>query len=62
MPKPIKVLVLPNYECSIYGFSIVTKKRNKFFVGNDFKNWNECPEYLIEQFSNAWNETHGKKA
>ena len=61
MPKPIKVLCLSTLESSIYGFSIVTKKRNKFFVGNDFKNWIDCPEYLIEQFSNAWNETHGKK-
>lgn len=61
MSKPIKVLVLPNYESQIYGFQIVTKKRNKILVGNDFKNWNECPEYLIEQFSKDWEETHGKK-
>jgi hypothetical protein len=62
MPKKIKFLSLSTLECSIHGFCFVTKKRNQFFVGNDLNSWQNCPEYLIEQFSNAWNETHGKKA
>jgi hypothetical protein len=62
MSKKIKFLSLSALECSIHGFCFVTKKRNQFFVGNDLNSWQNCPEYLIEQFSKEWEETHGKKA
>ncbi len=56
MPRPFRIVVLPNLDAIIRGYSIIRKKKNQFFVGSDLNNLIECPKDQIEYVKKVWNE------
>jgi len=55
MPK-MKIVVLPNLDSILYGYSIIHKKKNQFFIGSHLNSLSQCPENMIEQVKKQWEE------
>lgn len=58
MPK-MKIVVLPNLDSILYGYSIIHKKKNQFFIGSHLNNLSQCSENMIEQVKKQWEESYG---
>jgi len=58
MPK-MKIVVLPNLDSILYGYSIIHKKKNQFFIGSHLNSLSQCPENMIEQVKKQWEESYG---
>lgn len=55
----MKIVVLPNLESILYGYSIIHKKKNQFFIGSHLNSLSQCPENMIEQVKKQWEESYG---
>ena len=55
MPK-MKIVVLPNLESILYGYSIIHKKKNQFFIGSHLNSLSQCPEKMLEQVKKQWED------
>ena len=58
MPK-MKIVVLPNLDSILYGYSIIHKKKNQFFIGSHLNSLSQCPENMIERVKKQWEESYG---
>jgi len=47
---------LSNLDSILYGYSIIHKKKNQFFIGSHLNNLSQCPENMIEQVKKQWEE------
>lgn len=52
----MKIVVLPNLDSILYGYSIIHKKKNQFFIGSHLNSLLQCPENMIEQVKKQWEE------
>lgn len=55
----MKIVILPNLDSILYGYSIIHKKKNQFFIGSHLNNLSQCPENMIEQVKKQWEESYG---
>ena len=59
MPK-MKIVVLSNLESILYGYSIIHKKNNQFFIGSHLNSLSQCPENKVEQVKKQWEVSYGR--